>query len=89
MTQILSGDETILPETMTVESVLDELVVCGSPRNVADQIVALRDEVGPFETIVMAQHDWAGGDAELRSMQLMAEQVMPILARAGVGVAAA
>jgi len=84
MTQILSGDPAISPDTMSVEGVVQDLVICGTPRHVADQIVSLRDEVGPFETIVMAQHDWAGGDHELRSMRLMAEEVMPILARAGV-----
>jgi hypothetical protein len=37
----------------------------------------------------VAQHDWVGDDRGLRPMQMMAEQVMPILARAGLGVGAA
>ena len=89
MTQILSGDPAIPGTSLTVERVLDDLTVYGTPQRVADQLIALRDEVGPFETIVMAQHDWFGDDRELHSMRMMAEQVMPILARAGVGAVAA
>ncbi|MCX7381034.1 MAG: LLM class flavin-dependent oxidoreductase [Alphaproteobacteria bacterium] len=83
MTQIMSGDAAVPADSMTVESVLTDLVIHGSPASVAEQLVALRDEVGPFETIVLAQHDWCGTDRELRSMRLMAEQVIPKLQRAG------
>jgi alkanesulfonate monooxygenase SsuD/methylene tetrahydromethanopterin reductase-like flavin-dependent oxidoreductase (luciferase family) len=88
MTQILSGDAAIPGTSLSVEGVLDDIVVYGTPQRVADQLIALRDDVGPFETIIMAQHDWFGDDRELHSMRMMAEQVMPILARAGVGMAA-
>jgi hypothetical protein len=36
MMQILSGDEAIPPNSMTVEGVLDDLVVCGKPARVAE-----------------------------------------------------
>jgi alkanesulfonate monooxygenase SsuD/methylene tetrahydromethanopterin reductase-like flavin-dependent oxidoreductase (luciferase family) len=80
MTQILSGDPAIPAESLSVESVLENLVIYGTPARVAEQLEALREEVGPFGTIVMAQHDWCGTDRELRSMTLMAEQVIPKLA---------
>ena len=43
MTQILSGDPAILPDSMTIEGVLNDLVVCGTPRGVADQLIAARE----------------------------------------------
>jgi alkanesulfonate monooxygenase SsuD/methylene tetrahydromethanopterin reductase-like flavin-dependent oxidoreductase (luciferase family) len=87
MTQILSGDPAIPADSLSVEGVLENLVIHGSPSRVVEQLVALREEVGPFGTIVMAQHDWAGTDRELRSMRLMAEEVMPKFASAQVKAA--
>ena len=56
---------------------LDTLVLCGTPTQVAEQILALRERVGDFGTLVYAGHDWADPVLARRSMQLMAEEVMP------------
>ena len=42
-----------------------------------DSILALRDEVGDFGTLYYAGIDWADPHLGRRSMQLMAEEVMP------------
>ena len=47
----------------------------------ADRLVALGDEVGPFGTLVMTAHDGDDGPLWRRSMRLLAEDVMPSLAR--------
>ena len=62
---------------ITLEFVLDTLVLCGTPTQVAEQILALRERVGDFGTLVYAGHDWADPVLARRSMQLMAEEVMP------------
>ena len=66
------------PDTdITLDFVLDSLVLCGTPQEVADQILALRAQVGNFGTVVYAGHDWADPTLARRSMVLMAEEVMP------------
>ena len=62
---------------MTIERLLKELVICGTPDSVADQIMALREQAGPFGEIVYAGMDWVDERLARRSMELMAEQVMP------------
>ena len=62
---------------VTVERLLEELVICGTPDSVADQILKLREEAGPFGEIVYAGMDWVDPELAKRSMVLMAEKVMP------------
>jgi len=64
---------------VTVERLLDELVIYGTPDRVADEILKLREEAGPFGEIVYAGMDWVDPELATRSMVLMAEKVMPRL----------
>ena len=43
----------------------------------ADKIMEFREEVGDFGTLLYAGHDWADVDLAKKSMELMAEKVMP------------
>lgn len=67
---------------ITLRFVLDSLVIAGSPAEVTARILALRDTVGEFGTLVYAGHDWADAPLARRSMTLMAEEVMPAVNRA-------
>lgn len=62
---------------VTLDSVLDQVVIHGSVNRVVDQILALREQTGDFGEIVYAGMDWVDPQLTRRSMQLMAEQVMP------------
>ncbi len=62
---------------ITVDYVLDKLCICGTVSQVVDQILALRDVTGDFGELVYAGMDWVDPALGKRSMQLMAEQVMP------------
>jgi alkanesulfonate monooxygenase SsuD/methylene tetrahydromethanopterin reductase-like flavin-dependent oxidoreductase (luciferase family) len=62
---------------LTTDYMVNKLVLCGSPNKVADQILALREEVGDFGEIVYAGMDWVDPALAKRSMELMAEKVMP------------
>jgi hypothetical protein len=44
---------------------------------VVNRILAFREAVGPFGTLPYCGHDWADPVAMRRSMQPMAEEVMP------------
>jgi len=62
---------------VTVEYVLDRLVICGSVARVVDQLLTFREQVGDFGTLLYCGHDWAEPKLARRSMELMAEKVMP------------
>ena len=63
----------------TVEAITEENVIYGSPRTTLDKLVAFRDKVGPFGTLLMTGLDWSGPNEawERESMRLLAEEVMP------------
>ncbi len=64
-------------EEVTLDFVCDKLVTWGTPDKVADELLAFRDEVGPFGTMLYAGHDWVDRDLGRRSMVLLAEEVLP------------
>jgi alkanesulfonate monooxygenase SsuD/methylene tetrahydromethanopterin reductase-like flavin-dependent oxidoreductase (luciferase family) len=64
-------------DSVTTDSVLEDLVICGGPDDVAEQIVELREQSGEFGELVYAGIDWVDPDLGRRSMELMAEKVMP------------
>ena len=64
-------------DEITIDYILDRLVMHGSVDRVVDQILALREEIGDFGELVYASMDWVDETLTKRSMQLMAEQGMP------------
>jgi alkanesulfonate monooxygenase SsuD/methylene tetrahydromethanopterin reductase-like flavin-dependent oxidoreductase (luciferase family) len=62
---------------VTLDFVLDRLVIAGTVNKVVDEILAFRERVGDFGELVYAGMDWVDAKLEKRSMQLMAEEVMP------------
>ena len=75
---VIFKDHADQPDSeITVDKVLDQLVIHGTVNSVVDQILALREEVGDFGEIVYAGMDWVDPHLTKRSLQLMAEQVMP------------
>jgi alkanesulfonate monooxygenase SsuD/methylene tetrahydromethanopterin reductase-like flavin-dependent oxidoreductase (luciferase family) len=64
-------------DAITLDRVMDDLVICGGVDSVVDQILALREVTGPFGELVVAGMDWVDEGLTKRSLQLMAEEVMP------------
>jgi alkanesulfonate monooxygenase SsuD/methylene tetrahydromethanopterin reductase-like flavin-dependent oxidoreductase (luciferase family) len=64
-------------EEITDDWVMHHCVVHGTVNKVVDHILALREETGDFGELVYAGMDWVDPALAKRSMQLMAEQVMP------------
>jgi len=75
-------------DEVTLDHVMDNCVIHGSVNKVVDQLLALREEIGDFGEIDYAGMDWADPALGKRSMQLMAEQVMPRV-NAAIGKSAA
>ena len=64
-------------DEVTTDFMVDSLVIAGSVNKVVDEILAFREEVGDFGTLVYAGHDWVDKALGKRSMELMATEVMP------------
>ena len=64
---------------VTHRFVMDSLIIHGTPTQVAEQVMTLREEVGPFGTLVYAGHDWSNVGLSRRSMELMATDVLPAI----------
>jgi alkanesulfonate monooxygenase SsuD/methylene tetrahydromethanopterin reductase-like flavin-dependent oxidoreductase (luciferase family) len=75
-------------EEITLDYVENHCTIHGSVNKVVDELLALREETGDFGEIVYAGMDWVDPALSKRSMQLMAEEVMPRV-NAAIGKAAA
>jgi alkanesulfonate monooxygenase SsuD/methylene tetrahydromethanopterin reductase-like flavin-dependent oxidoreductase (luciferase family) len=63
--------------TISLDGILDDLVISGTVNEVVDQILAMQEEVGNFGEIVYAGMDLVDPVLGRRSMELMAHEVMP------------
>jgi alkanesulfonate monooxygenase SsuD/methylene tetrahydromethanopterin reductase-like flavin-dependent oxidoreductase (luciferase family) len=64
-------------EEVTLDYVLDNVVIRGTVNEVIDRILALRESIGDFGTLLYCGKDWTDPALSRRSMELMAEKVMP------------
>ncbi len=64
-------------DEVTLDSIMGQLCITGTVNEVVDRILALREQIGDFGELVYAGLDWVDPALARRSMQLMAEQVMP------------
>jgi alkanesulfonate monooxygenase SsuD/methylene tetrahydromethanopterin reductase-like flavin-dependent oxidoreductase (luciferase family) len=80
--ELFKEDRAMPDEAITLDYVLDRLVICGTVESVVAQLLAFRARVGDFGTIVYAGLDWVDGALARRSMELMATEVMPRLNQA-------
>jgi alkanesulfonate monooxygenase SsuD/methylene tetrahydromethanopterin reductase-like flavin-dependent oxidoreductase (luciferase family) len=64
-------------DEITLDYVMDNCVTFGTANKVADAILKLREETGDFGELVYAGMDWVDPTLAKRSMQLLAEDVMP------------
>jgi alkanesulfonate monooxygenase SsuD/methylene tetrahydromethanopterin reductase-like flavin-dependent oxidoreductase (luciferase family) len=66
-------------DEFTPDVIMRECAIYGSPKTVLDKLIAFRDRVGPFGTVLKMGVDWGGasGAWERESMELLAREVMP------------
>ena len=57
-------------EQLTVDWAIDNIMMAGSPATVADKLLAVREQVGPFGTLVLTGLDWDDPALWKRSMAL-------------------
>lgn len=80
----MKPDPKMADEDVKLDDVISQLVIYGSKETVTDKLVAFRENVGPFGTLLQAAVDGSGknGEAERRTMAAMSDYVMPRLAGA-------
>jgi alkanesulfonate monooxygenase SsuD/methylene tetrahydromethanopterin reductase-like flavin-dependent oxidoreductase (luciferase family) len=76
---------------ITIDTFIEKRAIFGSPKTVADKLIAMRKHVGPFGTLLLTAIDWAGPNAawERESLSRIAQEVMPAVRQATGTVAAA
>ena len=79
---LFKHDPNMADDEITLDGVVDRLVIAGSVDHVVDQLMAFREQTGDFGTLIYAGHDWVDPALSRRSMELMATEVMPRLNRA-------
>ena len=75
-------DPQMPDDAVTVEFLLDTLVIAGTVEQVVEGVLDLRRTTGPFGTLLYCGHDWAEPALARRSMELMATEVLPRVNRA-------
>jgi alkanesulfonate monooxygenase SsuD/methylene tetrahydromethanopterin reductase-like flavin-dependent oxidoreductase (luciferase family) len=78
---LFKADQDQSDDEITLDYVVDKLVIAGSPASVAEQLLQFEDVTGPFGELVYAGLDWVDRDLACESMRLMAEDVLPQLNR--------
>lgn len=74
---LFKADPNMTDDEVTLDGVLDECVIWGTPDKVADDLLQLREDVGDFGTLLYAGKDWADRDLGRNSMIMLAEKVLP------------
>ncbi len=64
-------------EDLTLDYIFNNVVIRGSVSRVIDGILELHEKVGDFGTLLYCGKDWTDPALSRRSMELMAEKVMP------------
>jgi len=64
-----------------VDEALEQQIVVGSPETVLDKLIAFRDDVGPFGTLLMTGYDWDDERLWRGSIRRLAEDVLPKLSQ--------
>ena len=76
---VFKQDPAMPDADVTVEYLVDNIWVVGDPDACARKLRALYDEVGGFGVLLAVTHDWDDKARWLRSMELLAKQVVPRL----------
>ena len=69
---VFKRERNELNDTLTIDRIVDDLVICGDVESVMEQLLAFRETIGPFGDLIIAGIDWVDEGLSKRSLQLMA-----------------
>ena len=70
--EIWKRDANMTDAECNLDYFMDEVIVAGDPDEVTRQLIALRDLLGDFGTLVLVAHDWDDKQRWLESLELFA-----------------
>jgi alkanesulfonate monooxygenase SsuD/methylene tetrahydromethanopterin reductase-like flavin-dependent oxidoreductase (luciferase family) len=77
---VVLKDNPDLPDSsITIEKILSDMVIWGTPEKVVQDLLLFRETAGDFGTLLYASHDWVEKSLAVRSMELMVEKVVPAI----------
>jgi alkanesulfonate monooxygenase SsuD/methylene tetrahydromethanopterin reductase-like flavin-dependent oxidoreductase (luciferase family) len=76
---ILKSRPDMRDDEVTVDTFIDKRLIFGSSKTVLGELIKLRQQTGPFGTLLLTAIDWAGPNAawERESLTRLVEEVMP------------
>jgi alkanesulfonate monooxygenase SsuD/methylene tetrahydromethanopterin reductase-like flavin-dependent oxidoreductase (luciferase family) len=66
----------------TLDYFMEDVVIAGDPDHVNERLLALREEIGNFGTLVLTAHDWDDRARWTESLRLFASEVAPAFNKA-------
>ncbi len=76
---LFKGEREMPDEAVTPEYLIDNVWIVGSVNDVTEQLRQLYQDVGGFGVLLAMGHEWQPKDPWVRSMTLLAQEVMPRL----------
>ena len=77
---IFKQDLETLDSAVDLEYLMEHVWIVGSPDEVAERIRRLYEAVGGFGVLLAVGHEWKPREIWLQSMNLLASEVIPMLA---------
>jgi alkanesulfonate monooxygenase SsuD/methylene tetrahydromethanopterin reductase-like flavin-dependent oxidoreductase (luciferase family) len=89
-TAVMKSDPKMADADVTVEGMIESMVIYGSAKTVTEKLLGFRERVGPFSTLLMASMDGSDQNRarEWGTMERLAREVLPAMRRDIAGTAA-
>ena len=84
MLEMKSKVEPMPDSDVTIDYMIDNLWIVGSPEDAVKQITDLYEQVGGFGTLLVMGHEWKPEKNWQKSMRLLYDEVIPRLKRLGI-----
>jgi alkanesulfonate monooxygenase SsuD/methylene tetrahydromethanopterin reductase-like flavin-dependent oxidoreductase (luciferase family) len=79
MLNMLKADLAMPDDAVTLDYLFDNIWIVGDVEEVTAKLYQLYNDVGGFGTLLIMGHEWTPRDKWLRSMSLLADEVIPRL----------
>ena len=78
-TVVMKDNPKMTDDEVTVESMIKSMAIYGSSKTVTEKLLAFRERVGPFGTLLMGSMDGSGANREREwsTMRRLATEVVP------------
>jgi alkanesulfonate monooxygenase SsuD/methylene tetrahydromethanopterin reductase-like flavin-dependent oxidoreductase (luciferase family) len=78
-TAVMKQDPSTPDDALTVDDLIESMVIYGSPDTVTEKLQAFRESTGPFGTLLLSMMDGGGANEarERETMTLLANEVAP------------